>query len=62
MAGIHCNQKINGFKPNTTLNLGHCPPTLTPYLLPETLHFPIDSGSIVVIHPAIANTLINQYK
>jgi hypothetical protein len=62
MAGIHCNQKINGFKPNTTLNLGQCTPTLIADLLPETLHFPIDSGSIVVIHPAIANTLINQYK
>jgi hypothetical protein len=62
MAQINSNQRIKGFKPNTTLNLGQCPPTLTPYLLPETLHFPIDSSSIVVIHPAIANALVNQNK
>jgi len=62
MARMNCNQRIKGFKPNTTLNLGHCPPTLIADLLPETLHFPIDSGGIVVIHPAIANALVNQYK
>jgi hypothetical protein len=62
MTGIHCNQRIKGFKPNTTLNLGHCPPTFIADLLPKTLHFPIDSSGIVVIYPAIANGLIDQHK
>jgi hypothetical protein len=60
MARIHCNQGIKGFKPNTTLNLGQCPPTNITDLLPETLHFPVYSSGIVVINPAITNTLINQ--
>jgi hypothetical protein len=62
MAQMNSNQGIKGFKPNSNLNLGHCPPTLITDLLPETLHFPIDSGGIVVIYPAIANTLVDQNK
>jgi len=62
MAQMNTNQGIKGFKPNTTLNLGQCPPTHIADLLPKTLHFPVNSGGIVVIHPAITNALVNQDK